>query len=114
MAPFHLLAAKAASPRSDARGERLRTETGQPLSLRRRAATQPSPPLLPGPHTTNVRRGVKRLVIASATARPAFSIKLSTGTPDAADAASTARICATVMISLLTRRSPRLRGLRLP
>ena len=56
-----------------------------PLTPRRcrcRAATNPSPPLLPRPQTieTPAPLGASRS-ISSATARPAFSIKFSAGTP---------------------------------
>ena len=51
--------------------------TGQPASARCRAATKPSPPLLPGPHSTATGRAGQRCPISRATALPAFSISSS-------------------------------------
>src|SRR5262245_12106730 len=49
-----------------------------------RAATKPSPPLLPGPATTTTRApGGWRVATASATARPACSIRVRPGVPAA-------------------------------
>ncbi len=53
-----------------------------------RAATYPSPPLLPGPASTSVRHGRNRCAYRRATARPAFAISVGTATPNAGDAAS--------------------------
>jgi len=52
------------------------------------ATTKPSPPLLPGPQSTVTVQGLKRAAIASATARPAFFIRVSDGTPCATAKAS--------------------------
>jgi hypothetical protein len=70
--------------------------TCQPRSLSRRATTKPSPPLLPGPHITTVSRGPYRPVMASATARPAFSISVSDATPASTASASARDISAGV------------------
>ena len=76
-------AASAASPLSRAASPTSSTSTRKPRSARTRAATKPSPPLLPGPATTTTRApGGWRSATASATARPAFSISV-----DARDAA---------------------------
>ena len=52
------------------------TRTAKPRSASSRATTKPSPPLLPGPHSTATAQGAKRAAMASATARPAFSIRV--------------------------------------
>ena len=75
------------------------TRTMKPYSSSSRATTKPSPPLLPGPHSTVTVEGLKRAAIASATARPAFSIRVSDGTPCATAKASALLICAVVRIS---------------
>ena len=49
-------AARAASPRMRSAGPSSATATSWPRSARRRAATKPSPPLLPGPQTTRMPR----------------------------------------------------------
>src|SRR5437867_1426696 len=57
-----------------------------PHRSRYRAATSPSPPLYPFPHTTTARRPYVLPMTAAAsraTARPAFSMRLSTVTPRA-------------------------------
>ncbi len=48
-----------------------------------RAQTKPSPPLLPGPATTQIAGAPRGLIAttASATARPAFSISRMPGVP---------------------------------
>ena len=61
-----------------------------------RAATKPSPPLLPGPHSTTTGRRAWCAVTASATARPAASIRSMPGTPAAIAAASARAISAQV------------------
>ena len=53
----------------------------KPVSRRARAATSPSPPLLPLPQTTPALFEVATSAAASATARPAVSISSSEGTP---------------------------------
>ena len=87
---------------------RVATRTGQPARCRWRATTQPSPPLLPGPHSTSVGRGANRAVIARVTARPAFSISQGPGRPPAIAARSTAAMAAggSSMPSARMRRAP--------
>src|SRR4051812_4363396 len=77
------------------------TRTLKPLSSRCRATTKPSPPLLPGPQSTVTVQGLKRATMASATARPAFSIRMSDGMPCATAKASAAAISVVVRISWL-------------
>jgi hypothetical protein len=79
--PSQRPAITAASPFSASRSPRSATFTGQPASARSRAATNPSPPLLPGPASTTSGRGLQRSMIARATARPAVSIRSSDATP---------------------------------
>ncbi len=97
--PVQAAAAAAASPFSPARSPRAATPTGHPAWARRRAATQPSPPLFPGPHSTTTGRGDHRAATASATAVPARSMSRLPGTPLSIAAASAARVSATVRIS---------------
>ena len=107
-APAHPAAAQAASPASASLGTRVATRTGQPARCSWRATTQPSPPLLPGPHSTSVGRGANRAVIARETARPAFSISQGPGKPPAIAARSTAAMTAggSRMPSARMRRAP--------
>ena len=77
--PHQRAAAPAASPFNCAISPSSASRTDQPRSARMRAATKPSPPLLPGPHKATTGRGEKRLETASATARPAFSINSVAG-----------------------------------
>src|SRR5262249_16419001 len=75
-----------------------RTLTGQPQLSRWRASTKPSPPLLPPPQTTTVRRffGLTRRT-CTATPRPAFSISSTLGTANSATARrSNSRACSRV------------------
>ena len=73
------------------------TRTIKPRSASNRAATHPSPPLLPGPHSTAIRDpGGTIFAASSATARPAFSIKVRVGTPLAAARRSASAISAVV------------------
>ena len=95
IAPSHRAATAAASPLRRSRAPISPRRTGQPASASSRAATKPSPPLLPGPHSTETGRVPQRRTIASATARPAFSINVSPGVPAFAAAASAAYISAT-------------------
>ncbi len=76
------------------RPARAATATGQPASCSRPAATTPSPPLLPGPHSTRVRHGRSRARTARSTARPALSMSVATGTPRLGAARSTSAISA--------------------
>ncbi len=81
------------------RGVRRYTETSASQSARWRAATRPSPPLLPGPTSTSTRRPATtpRASHAScATARPASSISASRDVPASTALASSARIPAAV------------------
>ena len=87
---------------------RLATRTGQPARCSSRATTQPSPPLLPGPHRTSVGRGAKRAVIARVTARPAFSISQGPGRPPAIAARSTAAMAAGGRSDAVGAHAPRL------
>ena len=80
-APSQRFAISAASPRSDSRLPSSAIQTSQPNAARWRAATNPSPPLFPGPHNTTAFPRTCRSITASATARPAFSISVSDGTP---------------------------------
>ncbi len=82
-APSQRSAASAASPRRVCRSPRSATRTGQPRSANSRAATNPSPPLLPGPQRITTGRRDQRRATVSATARPAFSISALPDTPPA-------------------------------
>jgi hypothetical protein len=75
------------------------TSTSKPRASRCRATTYPSPPLLPGPHSTSVRMAGHLFAISLATCRPAFSIRLSKGVPPRADSRSTSACWETVRIS---------------
>ena len=77
-APVHSPAAQAASPFS-APALAEQAELHRPArACRWRAATKPSPPLLPGPHSTSDRlRADGASMTASATARPAASISVA-------------------------------------
>ena len=74
--------------------------TKNPLAFSSRAATKPSPPLLPGPHKTAMRpwRGASRLA-SSATAAPACSISSRPGVPPAIVRRSASPISALVSSS---------------
>src|SRR5262245_46691488 len=98
--------AQAASPLSAPRSPNRATRTGHRLTCRCRAATKPSPPLFPGPHSTTTGCRGWCNVTASATARPAASIKSMPGTPPAIAAESARPISAQV------RRTRSSRGLR--
>src|SRR5437762_4461439 len=91
--PVQRAAAAAASPFSASRDPSSATRTGQPRSARRRAVTNPSPPLLPGPHSTSAGCFGQRRATASATARPAFSISAMPATPPAIVSRSASSIC---------------------
>ena len=83
----------AASPRNSAGGATARTITGWPSSRSRRAATSPSPPLLPLPTTTQTGPSPAAAAAARARPAPARSIRSSEGVPASWIAqASTARI----------------------
>src|SRR5262249_28453263 len=58
-----------------------------------RAATKPSPPLLPGPQRTLIGCTDQRRETASATARPAFSIRVVPEMPLAIVSPSASAIC---------------------
>ena len=79
----HRAAISAASPLSASRAPSRPSRTAKPRSRNSRAATNPSPPLLPGPQTTAIEgpAPAASAMAASATARPAFSIRTSPGTP---------------------------------
>src|SRR5262249_18567144 len=68
----------------------------------KRAATKPSPPLLPGPATTATRTpGGWRAATVSATERPAFSISSMPATPPAIVRRSASAISAGVSHSII-------------
>ncbi len=70
-----------ASPDQASGSDRSTTFTGQPCCNNDAAATRPSPPLLPGPHSTTVGCGAQRCTMARATACPAASIRVRPGVP---------------------------------
>src|SRR5436190_6792618 len=70
-----------ASPESSDGGATQTTLTRRPASRRRRAATNPSPPLLPLPHTIVTSPSGASRSAARATAAPARSIRSRPGTP---------------------------------
>ncbi|CCD92896.1 exported hypothetical protein [Bradyrhizobium sp. ORS 375] len=80
---FQPLAAEAASPCSASRSHIKMTETSRPCAASSAAATKPSPPLLPGPHTTRIGPSSTRSMAAAATAWPALSISEKPGVPAA-------------------------------
>ena len=86
----------AASPLSRSRAPSRARRTDQPAAARWRAATKPSPPLLPGPQSTTTGHGRWRARTASATAQPAFSMSATPGTPCSAAALSARYISATL------------------
>ena len=71
----------AASSESSAAGHSSRVSTSNPVWARARAATSPSPPLLPFPQTTAARFDSAASAAAAATASPAVSIRSRDGTP---------------------------------
>ena len=82
-----------ASGDRSAAGQSRSGSTSKPVSARRRAATRPSPPLLPLPHTTRIGPSAATSRTAAATAEPAASIRRREGTPWSEIAqASTARM----------------------
>src|SRR5204862_5535897 len=91
--PAQRAAMAAASSFSASRAPSSATRTGQPRSVNTRAATNPSPPLLPGPHSTSAGCFGQRRATASATARPAFSISAMPATPPAIVSRSASPIC---------------------
>ncbi len=73
----------AASPRSSAGSANSSNRTSLPASCNLRAATKPSPPLFPLPQTTlKVFAAGQKERANSATADPAFSIKVSEAIPN--------------------------------
>ena len=85
----------AGSPLSSAGSPVSSTSTSRPPVRSTRAATRPSPPLLPLPHTTAIRPPGARCATTSARPAPARSMRSSDGIPRSSIAqASTARICA--------------------
>ena len=88
-------AARRASPRSASRGARQPSRTTTPASRRIRAATNPSPPLLPGPHSTATGPPASRRRTTAATAAPALSIRSMPALPRAIASASARPISAT-------------------
>lgn len=88
VSPRQAAAACAASPFKASREPKRPSEISMPCSASSRAATKPSPPLLPGPQTTKTRArtgiGCTRSRKASrAMAPPARSIKTMPGVPAA-------------------------------
>ena len=91
--------AAAASPFNSPADPSSATRTLRPPSARCRAATNPSPPLLPLPQiATTSPSPENRLRQNRATAAPAFSISTATGTPCSTDRLSAAAISAAVRI----------------
>ena len=74
--------------------------TSAPQRRRCRAATRPSAPLFPGPTKMRIRTPAAPTSSRApcATAKPAFSIRVSVLTPALSDACSMAVICAAVTI----------------
>ena len=97
-APDQSAAWCAASPFSLPASPSSARRTSRPCSARCRAATNPSPPLLPGPQRTSAGPGQPRRKTASATARPAFSISSTPETP-ASMARRSARYISSVVSS---------------
>ena len=93
--PLQFAAWYAASPRRRSRGAREATRTFQPDAANTFAATNPSPPLLPGPHRTTVGRADQRRIASRATAVPALRIRSTPGVPAATVKRSASCICAT-------------------
>ena len=90
----------AASPRSVSLSPRRQSRTATPASAMSRAATKPSPPLLPGPQSTTIEPSAGSMRRASsATARPACSISVRPVTPDVMVSASACPISAGVRSS---------------
>src|SRR5262245_57425175 len=103
--PRQRCAATAASPLSRSASPTKRIRTRYPRSPRMRAATKPSPPLLPGPATIAIRRpGGCRAATASATARPALSIRSIPAIPLAMLRRSASAISAVVSNSIIAGR----------
>ena len=103
-------ATAAASPVSRSREPRSPTRTRYPCSRNSRAATKPSPPLFPGPHTTAIAAPLRatRSMASSATARPAASMRESPGTPAAIASASARPISSAVSSSCPCTAPPRI------
>src|SRR5262249_51530283 len=86
-----------------------RTSTSSPRFCRCRAMTNPSPPLLPGPHrmSTRSRSGLSR-TSNSAAPRPAFSMRTTPGTPNSWIARrSRSRTAARERVKVMARNSKR-------
>ena len=107
--PGHRSRAIRASPLRSEASPRSATVTSRPSAMRRRAATNPSPPLLPGPARTRTGPSAPRPVATSATAFPAASMRVMPGTPAAIARASALAICAAVSNSFMS--ASRKRGL---
>ncbi len=92
--PGSRLSISAASPCSHSAGHTSSTSTCRPAWRSSRAATSPSPPLLPLPQTTATRPPGAWRDTASASPSPARSIRSSDGIPRVSIAhASVSRIC---------------------
>ena len=97
----------AASPPSSSGATTANTRT-RPEGWSSLAATQPSPPLLPPPQTTTKRlAGRTSGATASATARPARSIRSSEGTPSPSMAARSMARISSAPTSLTAPPAPR-------
>ena len=94
-APFQRAACAAASPCKPSREPMRASRTAAPASDKTRAATKPSPPLLPGPQSTRTGRPGQPSRAAAATAAPAFSMRATPDTPAAMAAASARYISST-------------------
>src|SRR5215468_9283668 len=118
-APRQRARACAASPFTSPRRPARRTRTRAPLARRCRAATNPSPPLLPRPQSTSTRlprTGAHSRAMMAAAPLPAFSMRRGPGMPSVSMArASRARISAAVKMGCMlppARRGQEIRPLR--
>jgi hypothetical protein len=93
--PGSRFSCSAASPCRNSGDHTVSTSTSRPAPRRSRAATSPSPPLLPLPQTMAMRPAGARWAITRASPSPARSIRSSDGTRLVLIAhSSVARICA--------------------
>ena len=97
---FQPLAADAASPCRLSRSQSRMTETSRPRAANSAAATNPSPPLFPGPATTRIGPSAISSMATVATACPALSISANPGLPAAIVSRSARSISAGVRTSM--------------
>src|SRR5215475_2343770 len=97
-----------ASPRRSLGSPRRRTLTFFPASCNLRPATKPSPPLFPLPQMIVMRSAFEYCAVQkSATAIPAFSMRVVDGTPNFSEVArSISRISAAVTIFMYAPSQP--------